>query len=204
MGRAVWIVGVALGSLVLPAEVRADLVTYTFLGTDATSGAVVTGSLSYSTDAAITSSLPAPRADNFFGNVKGNLSMTFAGKTYSSNAVSALFRPGDLLLYSDKLEVDLAINTLNISALPGKLSLSTQFASSFWIGVAPLPPGPGKTAPAFESLIAEGTITALDVVSVAEVAPEPGALTLVALGVSALALGAARRGRGIRRARITG
>jgi hypothetical protein len=197
------IAAVVFGCGLLTPAARADLVTYTFLGTDTVSGASVTGSLSYSTDAALTSALPGR---SYFADVKGSLSITLAGHTYSSDFVHAFLSPHDLLLTTygspgnKNIEVDLSSKTMSAvfpdpTTLPARLNTNALHGSSFLFGVFVPPAGPGQASPQVELIIANGTITSIDFASIAEVAPEPGTLTSAALGISALALGTALRRR---------
>jgi MYXO-CTERM domain-containing protein len=198
------IAAVVLGCGWLATPAQADLVTYSFVGTDTVSGAAITGSLTYSTDAVLTS-LNLNVGKSGFSDV-GSLSITYAGHTYSSNSIDAILTKGSLNLYSvgsstSGVELNLTRNGQSLlfsslTSLPPRLPINDLANSTFFIGFYVPPPALGQAAPAFESITASGKITALDFVSVTEVAPEPGALTLGALGLSALMLGTLRRRRG--------
>jgi hypothetical protein len=119
--------------------------------------------------------------------------MTFGGTTYLSNSVNATLTSGNLLFVgqgpgNDVLQIDLATNNFSVGAMPARLSFASQPPSSFEISVVTPGPGPGQLAPGVTFLIAQGTVASVDFVSDTIVTPEPGALTLGAFGIAALAI----------------
>ncbi len=206
--RVILIAGVLLGPGLAAGGARADRITYTFTGTDRQTGAAVTGSFAYQTDA------PASHVsteETLFGDVRGSLTITLAGHTDTSGSVSGLLRPGSLLLISgDRTGRGFAITLKpadpgsvtvfpDRSSLPATLNPAALTGSGFSIYQGPpldVPPGQAVPLaagnPAAIALLADGPIT-LDSVTIASV-PEPGGLALAALG-AAVAGGALSRRR---------
>jgi hypothetical protein len=202
MKRGLCIAGVVFSCGLLAGRARADLVSYTFSGTDAIpGGGPVLGSFSYQSTA------PASyvfASETSFGNVQGSLSLTYGGNTYSSSTISATLQPGGLELYSSNYSSGIGLAVIlasgnqgtsftSTTALPASLNTSTLQGSTFSISRFPLPAGPGQAAPQFEALIASGPISSFGVVSPFAEAPEPGTLVLAVLGALGLASRAARR-----------
>src|SRR5262249_37034875 len=139
-----------------------------------------------------------------FGDVFGSLSITVGGHTYSSSAVEATLQPGSLRLFNSDTGGGLGLSIFLTSAgsssvfltrnvLPTKLTFGDLTGSTFQTSQAPAQPGPGQASPGAISIVASGTITALNAGEIAEVAPEPGSLLLALLGAGGLACRIRRR-----------
>jgi hypothetical protein len=194
MNRSICSAGVLLSAALLSGQARADLISYTFSGTDEGTNNTVAGTFSYQANAPV--SYINSSGANFY-NALGSLSITVGGQTYSSNLISAsLYSQGLTLSNVDRTGLYFELNlttsysgTLltNFNNLPSNLNLQTFQGSSYTIGQRPPPPPPGHVGITLIRGIASGYITALNVASDAAVAPEPGGVLLAVLGGAGLA-----------------
>jgi hypothetical protein len=172
---------------------RADFVSYTFTGKDGSTGGLVTGSFSYDTSAP---HAPAPPSallhDAEYPDVRGSLSLTDNGHTYTNTSVAAGLQPNVLILYGSPPGFRGGIYLIlpwsepglsSITSLPPAIDMN-QLANPFFAVTG------GLTVPN----IAGGPITSVVLQSSPSTAPEPGALTLAAIATAG-ALAAARRNR---------
>jgi PEP-CTERM motif len=200
VNKTFWITAALLSTVVFAGGARADLVTYSFNGTDSLTGSLVVGTLSYSTTAAVSD---PSSGESKFTNVDGSLSITFDGKTYSSSSISATLQSGSLQFYNSDTSSGHGLSVLlaaanagsifnNLSSLPTRLSTSNLLGSTFSITQFPAPPGHGQAGSGAIFDIAGGSITSVDFVSDAAT-PEPSSLALAALGAFGLGVRIARR-----------
>jgi hypothetical protein len=201
MKRTTWLASALFIPWLSAGSARADFVSYTFTGTDMTSGATLTGTFSYQSSSPATSVLPS---ETIFGNVHGELRLSLNGHTESTTSVSAILQTGSLQLFSNNagggrgFAIDLttrgpgAVLFPSLSSLPGTLNAKSLSGSTFSIYATPASAGPLGGTPTYIALLDRGPITLLDSVNIAESAPEPSAWLLAACGVVAVAARAAR------------
>jgi hypothetical protein len=201
--RVVAVAGTLLWLLAVLGAARADFVAYTFTARDGYTGSPVTGSFSYDTSAPYTSRPPGnqPGAVSY-GDVRGSLTITDNGHTYSTTAVSGSLDPVSLVLYGSSapgapgLYVVLEWHApwlTDLLSLPRFDPSSSQF-SAFAITAGPTQPNIGGGPIAAFAAETASPITPLAL-------PEPGGLTLAAIAAVGGLAAARRRRHGVARPR---
>jgi hypothetical protein len=188
--HSILLVGVIVVFAIVARPVRADLISYSFTGTDSSMNRPVSGSFSYDTNVP---GQDAVAGQTFFEDVHGNLTITGGGHTYSSNSVAGEVYLSGMTLFSDTgsslLVVSLAAPDngqvfSSIGSLPKTLNTSVLGASLFGVYVNPVFNSDGFIVKQGYRL--QGPITGVEAVTIASATPEPGGLFLAALGAAVL------------------
>jgi hypothetical protein len=175
--------------LPLPAA-RADIVHYSFSGSDTLTGSPVSGSFSYQTSTPGHDSSPDR---TFFVDVGGQLVINALGRTYASDSVTGILSPQSLTLVSlsgqgggfgvilKSVSPGVALFS-NLTFLPPKLDPAAISGSKFSI-----------TDSRGQPVLARGAIRLDGPVIEASQAPEPRGRTLAGLGFALVLLLRRRR-----------
>jgi hypothetical protein len=171
---------------------RADfLAVYNFTGRDGLTGNPVTGTFTYDT-----ASRPVPPlvVEVLYPDVGGSLSITDGGHTYTSTSISGSLQANSLELLSNPAGSAGAVTIVLEWSGPGASSLSSLPGQLDPSRLVPGFSGFAITGGVTQPNIAGGTITGLTSAQVASL-PEPGGLSLAAVGVVSLAAALRRRRR---------